>query len=163
MAVDPRTLKVGDVFATPKGRVCKVVEVDIENEIISTEEKGEDHIWEGFDVWWDGCVLVQNDLNESGHPRFLALLDQLRTMHLAKSADYGTASDVYANYRRTASLGIPPAKGILIRMADKWSRIETWANGGTLKNEGVIDSLLDLASYALGAVVMIEEEANESK
>lgn len=161
MGIDPKTLKVGDKIlagSTLKLEIIKIADQIAyfhDNSMASFYGHGE------VDPFWATC-RKEGDVASggvAGHPRFLALLDQLRSMHLAKSADYGTAEDVYANYRRTAKLGIPPSKGILIRMADKWSRIETWANGGTLKNEGVVDSLLDLASYALGAVVMIEEEA----
>ena len=167
MGIDPKTLKEDDeVVFNDRPKDIYDVKVNGPSSVLLGRVNG--NAVEMIEIHyadlssWKHMTLVGKSLQVSagGHPRFLALLDQLRAMHLAKSADYGTADDVYANYRRTAKLGIPPSKGILIRMADKWSRIETWANGGTLKNEGVVDSLLDLASYALGAVVMIEEEAN---
>ena len=163
MAVDPKTLKVGDVFKTPDGCNNTVQEIDLESEIISTRltgnRNGETYLWEGFDEFWDDCELVSESVAGIGHPRFLALLDELRSMHLAKSADYGTTEDCYANYREAASLGLNPSMGIFLRMSDKWRRVKNWANGGTLKNEGVKDSLMDLAGYALAAITMIEEEA----
>ena len=173
VGIDPKTLKVGDILEdrnTEDVDYCRVTSIGHTPDKSRGSIFFDDGLWCDFgmdeqeDEWWDNVNLANpcdccNGV--AGHHRFLALLDQLRAMHLAKSADYGTSEDVYANYRRTAKLGIPPSKGILIRMADKWSRIETWANGGTLKNEGVVDSLLDLASYALGAVVMIEEEAKD--
>lgn len=171
MAVDPKTLKVGDRFRTGQGTKVTVQKVVLCESTCSgccdsylVDQRGSK--WGAFDNrgWWGLCEMIGKETENStvgvdGHPRFLALLDELRSMHVTKSADYGTTEDCYANYRKTASLGINPSMGILIRMADKWSRIETWANGGTLKNEGVKDSLMDLASYALCAVVMIEEEA----
>jgi len=166
VGIDPKTLKVGDAFYDACG--CHNVVLRVDKHCIRMNDLDGDLEWElsVLSRDWEDSEMIEeadNPAAGTGHPRFLALLDQLRAMHLAKSADYGTAEDVYANYRRTAKLGIQPSKGILIRMADKWSRIETWANGGTLKNEGVVDSLLDLASYAIGAVVMIEEEANGTK
>lgn len=170
MAVDPRTLKVGDVYRDSDGDKCTVVSVD-ENSVEVTVGNLKGSIileWNDkwFNIWpWDTAEIVSRASSvESktapvvGHPRFLALLDKMREIHIAKSADYGADADPFANYRRAERLGLNTSQGILLRMEDKMARIETWANGGELKNEGVIDSLMDLASYALCAVVLIEEE-----
>ena len=47
MAVDPKTLKVGDVFKTPDGCNNTVQEIDLESEIISTRLTGNLVKWDG--------------------------------------------------------------------------------------------------------------------
>ena len=80
-------------------------------------------------------------------------------MHLAKSADYGTTEDIFSNFRGSASLNVAPWVGAMIRAKDKVRRIESFIKNGNLKNEPLKDSFLDLASYALIAAVLFEEEA----
>ena len=163
MGIDPKTLKVGDVYFIDDGNVRGLrTVIEVGDNFLETEQGGQMPFLNT--KYWEHSEYITRPRDESGgHPRFLALLDQLRSMHLAKSSDYGDEADIYANYREAIDLGVKPSLGVFIRMADKWKRIKKWANGGTLKNEGVVDSLLDLASYALGAVVMIEEEANGKK
>jgi hypothetical protein len=79
-------------------------------------------------------------------------------MHNTKSADYGTADDIFSNFRGSSSLGVAPWVGAMIRAKDKVRRIESFVSNGVLKNEPLIDSFLDLASYALIAAVLFEEE-----
>jgi hypothetical protein len=92
-----------------------------------------------------------------GDNRYLALLDELRTLHESKSADYGKGQDALANLRGCEAIGVPAHKGAWIRLLDKVHRINAWYSNGTLKNEGVRDSLMDLAAYALLTVVLMEE------
>ena len=55
--------------------------------------------------------------------------------------------------------GIAPWIGVAIRMNDKVTRLQSFAKNGVLANEGVVDNLMDLAAYALIAIVLLEEEA----
>jgi len=90
--------------------------------------------------------------------RFKALLSEIDSLHDKKSADYGNTGDPLANVRASVDWGIPAWIGTLIRASDKIRRLQSFAKTGTLANEGVRDSLLDLASYALIALVLFEEE-----
>lgn len=92
-----------------------------------------------------------------GDRRFMNILDQIKEMHLKKSADYGTDEDIYANVRASEEWGIPAWQGAMIRACDKVSRLQTYANKGVLQNEGVRDSFMDLASYAIIALVLFDE------
>lgn len=93
-----------------------------------------------------------------GSPEFHKILDKLRDVHERKSADYGDADDPLANVRRGAELiGVDHWKGCLVRIADKLQRIKNFCNGTELKNENVVDSLDDLASYAVIMRAMFEE------
>lgn len=93
-----------------------------------------------------------------GHPEYLKLLDELRELHLKKSADYGTGKDPFANCRSGAEFGVDPWVGVMIRANDKVQRIKAFLQNGNLKNESVEDSLLDLAAYTLIALVLFREE-----
>ena len=160
MAVDPRKLKVGDKYLAPKKYiVCeRTVELVREDGLVTIEGA-----FIGFDSddYWKDAELIKSAC--LGHPRFLALLDQLRAMHLAKSADYGTAEDIFSNFRGSAALGVAPWVGAMIRAKDKVRRIESFVGNGTLKNEPLMDSFLDLASYALIAAVLFEEAKDGTK
>jgi hypothetical protein len=92
---------------------------------------------------------------------FLDLLDTIRELHLSKSSDYGCPSgtDPLANIRNGARfVGIPPFKAAMVRLSDKVTRLATFNATGKLHFEGVEDTLLDLASYSLLALVLYREE-----
>jgi len=93
-----------------------------------------------------------------GDPRFYALLDEIAELHSRKNHDYSKASEPLSNFRRSRDLGVEPWKGVLVRMSDKYSRIEQLANGKNPKNESMRDSLVDLAVYSLICVLLREDE-----
>ena len=102
----------------------------------------------------DGIAHVQ----QPGSLPFLELLDELRTLHLSKSQDYGSASDPLANIRSGADfVNIEPWRGCMVRVADKVQRLRTFCRTGRLVHEGVRDTLLDLAAYSLLAIVLFDE------
>jgi hypothetical protein len=89
---------------------------------------------------------------------FLELVEELRQLHLRKSQDYGTRSDPLANVRNAADLiGIEPWRAGLVRVAEKVQRIRAFCHNGRLANEGVLDSLIDLAAYSLIVAVLFKE------
>jgi len=98
------------------------------------------------------------------HPtsqRFYDLCDRLKAMHESKSTDYGCPSgkDPLANIRNGATfVGIPAWQGAMVRLSDKVTRLATFNATGRLGHEGVEDTLLDLASYALLALLLYQEE-----
>lgn len=161
MAVDPRTLKVGD-------RISIEDAVLVIADIFETCIRFDDGTFAAHNSsdpdenqWWNKCQPLP--AAGAGHPRFLALLDQLREMHLSKSSDYGTTEDIFSNFRGSASLNVSPWVGAMIRAKDKVRRIESFIKNGNLKNEPLKDSFLDLASYALIAAVLFEEAKDGTK
>jgi hypothetical protein len=90
------------------------------------------------------------------NPAFHALLNEIGALHDSKSHDYADA-DPLSNLRRSEAFGIPAFKGVLVRLTDKWSRIEQLAAGKTPKHESLRDSLIDNAVYSLLAVVLLDE------
>lgn len=91
------------------------------------------------------------------NPRFHALLQEIADLHDRKSHDYAQNADPLSNFRKAEAFGIPAWKGVLVRMSDKFSRIEELSNGKEAKNESLRDSLIDLAVYALIDVILLEE------
>lgn len=97
-----------------------------------------------------------------GDAKYLALLDEMRALHIRKSADYGTDEDALANIRGSVAIGIDPWRAAYLRLLDKINRINRYCVKGTLANESVRDSFLDAAAYALLALRLFDEgQANE--
>lgn len=95
---------------------------------------------------------------DAGHidsQKFYDLLLGLAELHDKKQADYGRDNDPFANVRRAFNLGINPSLGVILRMGDKFGRLESFALTGELQNESVEDSLRDIAVYALIALVLL--------
>lgn len=100
----------------------------------------------------------------SSSDRFYAILDEIRAMHDQKQADYGRGpDDPFANVRASEDFGIPGWVGCMTRANDKMRRIQKAAQGGTLKNESVEDSLLDLAVYTIIGLILFRESHPSAK
>jgi hypothetical protein len=95
--------------------------------------------------------------NGQHEDRFHTILGQLSTLHDLKARDYGTGEDPIQNLRASVQLGIEPWKGCLIRMNDKMFRLSKFAKYGKLTNESAIDSLNDIAVYAILCRMLLEE------
>lgn len=95
---------------------------------------------------------------QAGDPRFHAVLTELGQLHAKKGADYGRGADVFANIRASEEWGVPAWQAAMIRANDKIHRLKSYCLNGKLANEGVEDSLLDLAAYAIIALVLFREQ-----
>lgn len=105
----------------------------------------------------DGIAHVQ----QPGSLPFLKLLEELRTLHLSKSQDYGSENDPLANIRQGAEfVGIEPWRACMVRIADKVQRLRTYCRTGRLVHEGVRDTLMDCAAYCLLSAVLFDEGRN---
>ena len=91
---------------------------------------------------------------------FHAVLEQIGELHDRKQKDYGSNNDPYHNVRSTEAWGIPAHVGALMRLNDKVNRLQSYIQTGELHNEGAEDSMLDIAVYAIIALVL-HREANE--
>ena len=96
-------------------------------------------------------------LHRHGDPRFYRLLEELGTLHSKKSHDYTPADDPLANFKRAERFGVPAWKGALVRMGDKWGRLEQLASGKTAQNESLRDTLIDLSVYSLLCILLLDE------
>lgn len=83
----------------------------------------------------------------------------------AKNHDYtggNEGDDPFANFRASETLGIPAEIGILIRSMDKFKRIQTFVNKGTLavKGESVDDAIEDVINYMVLLKGIIKERVD---
>lgn len=88
------------------------------------------------------------------------LTKQARSIVEAKNHDYCHDGDPFSNFRASSVLGIPPEKGLLIRVLDKLKRLQTFIEVGTLKvkTEGPRDAVLDVINYMVLLAAMIEDD-----
>lgn len=106
-----------------------------------------------------GCneVLTPPPPVATGHPEFYRILDEMKALHEKKAADYGLGKDMLANCRGSTEFGLPAWVGVAVRMNDKMTRLKSFAQKGTLANESVEDSLIDLANYSVLALILYRE------
>ena len=87
-----------------------------------------------------------------------------KSTHMKKNAGYaGDSADPWANFRMAERLGITAHMGVLVRMSDKYIRIRNLRENPANEQvgESILDTLLDLAAYALIAVCLLRERAKE--
>lgn len=98
----------------------------------------------------------------AGSPRYLELLREAETLHIAKNAGYAGADnpDPWANFRLSEPLGVPAYLGALIRLSDKYARITSLIQNPDNERvgESIIDTLKDLSAYALIVICLYEEQ-----
>jgi hypothetical protein len=110
-----------------------------------------------------GDSLLKSDVHPTSQ-EFFDLCDQLKATHAGKSKDYGCPSgtDPLANIRNGAKfVGIPAWRAAMVRLSDKVTRLATFNATGSLRYEGVEDTLVDLASYALLSLLLYREEVGD--
>lgn len=99
-----------------------------------------------------------------GHPRFYSLLVEIAELHARKNHDYAMDNDPLSNLRRPTNLGLPAWLGTLVRLEDKWSRLEELSKKPAMvAGESMIDTLQDNAVYSLLCIILLEEEEKKKK
>jgi len=100
-----------------------------------------------------------------GHSRFYEILEKMKDLHSRKNHDYAGTSDPLKNLRACERLELEPFMGVMVRLQDKWSRLEEFVKSGKLmvKGESVIDTLLDNAVYSVLAIILYEEQQKEKR
>lgn len=94
------------------------------------------------------------------HPlsqKFHDALVEIGALHDKKQQDYGRVDNPFANVQASEDFGVQDWVGCMIRANDKMRRVQKFVKDGSLANEGVEDSLLDLAVYTLIALVLYRE------
>lgn len=110
-----------------------------------------------------GDSLLKDDGVRPGSREFLAVLDELRNLHLAKTLDYGVDEDALSNIRQSADvLNIDAWAGCILRISDKMHRLRAYFRRGKCEFDGIEDTLKDIACYAAIALVLYREaEGNQ--
>ena len=88
---------------------------------------------------------------------FENVLQEMKELHDKKRSDYCRKEDPFANVRASEDFGVEGWVGAMIRANDKMRRLQAAAKGSTLRNEGVEDSLIDMAIYSVIALTMYRE------
>lgn len=88
--------------------------------------------------------------------RYTKIVNEMYEIYKAKNADYGdSVHDTFLKYGLLS---------FLVRMEDKISRLRSLTLKGKkeqrVKNESILDTLQDLANYAILAIIELEEQAN---
>lgn len=91
--------------------------------------------------------------------RFNELLGELRELHDAKNHDYA-GDDPLSNLKVCEKAGVPAWIGVVVRLGDKFSRLQNFARTGILKvkSEGIKDTFRDIIVYCLLAIILLEEK-----
>lgn len=103
-----------------------------------------------------GIEAMVGDPFDGIEPRMAQIIREMLETSRRKGHDYGN-KDPYANIRACEAMGIPAWQGVTIRLQDKMARVASLAAKGTLKNEAIEDTFLDIAVYAIIARIMFEE------
>lgn len=98
-----------------------------------------------------------------GDPEFEQVILEVINMHRVKGNDYGTSSDFFANVSQSSDWGVDPWVGAMMRLNDKVVRLQQAAQGVFLKNEGIEDSMLDIATYAIIALCLYRRSIQTPK
>ena len=77
-----------------------------------------------------------------------------------KRHDYSGTIDPFKNLRDAAFVGVNPLQGVMVRIMDKFARIRSFIEEGTLKvnDESTRDTLVDVLNYTCILAAMIEEQ-----
>ena len=97
------------------------------------------------------------------NPEFTDVLDELIILHNLKNKDYATSENPYKNLQGVERIGLDAWKGVVIRMMDKFSRIEEFCVKEDLavKDETIEDTLKDLSIYAVLALILYRKRNDE--
>jgi len=89
--------------------------------------------------------------------RFNEIVKEMTELHDRKNRDYAGA-EYLSNFLMCERMGIPAWKGSLIRLSDKLSRLMNIARTGEIavSDETVVDTLMDLAVYAIVTRILYE-------
>lgn len=100
----------------------------------------------------------------AGDKNYLDLLEKMKDLHIKKNAGYsGDGQDRWANFRMSESFGVSAVLGCLVRMSDKFIRIQNLIKNPKNEQvgEAITDTLMDLASYALITICLLNETKPE--
>lgn len=112
------------------------------------------------DIRWSGDSILASppDGLRPGSREFLAILEELKTLHLAKTLDYGIDEDALSNIRSSADVvNMPAWAGCILRISDKMHRLKAFFRRGRTEFDGVEDTLKDISCYAAIALVLYRE------
>lgn len=132
-------------------------------------------IWDDLEDAWTRLTIEQSEqqllhladaafslLSHETNTPLERIMAEATELHIAKNAGYAGADnpDPWANFRLSEIFGISPFNGVLVRLSDKWSRIVSLRRNPSNERigESLLDTLRDLAAYALIALCLLREQ-----
>jgi hypothetical protein len=89
----------------------------------------------------------------------------MKELHERKNAGYAGANnpDPWDNFRLAERFGVSAFQGCLVRMSDKFIRVANLSKdpNNDMVGEPIVDTLMDLAAYALIGICLFEEQQEE--
>ena len=98
---------------------------------------------------------------KKGSILYKALLEEALELHLNKNAGYSSDDpDAFSNFRLSEAIGISAFKGVMVRLGDKFARVQSLLGNPANEKvgESIRDTLMDLSAYALIGICLMEEE-----
>ena len=91
--------------------------------------------------------------------RYNEVLDKMKEIYKAKKQEYLPEEEL-GNFRESVKIGIPPWKGAFVRLQDKYLKACNLILGKeiNLEDKELVDTLLDLANYAVITLCLLSEE-----
>lgn len=86
------------------------------------------------------------------------IIDKANAIVLSKRHDYSGSVDPFGNFRKSGLFAVEPWRGVLVRLTDKLSRIQSIVEAGgesKVKDESLWDTFADAVNYVciLGGLV----------
>ena len=91
----------------------------------------------------------------SGSTEWLGVLEELRELHLEKTATYGDKQSPFANVEASAACGVEPWRRALCDLSDCVVRMQRFSSGTKVDYE---NALIDAANWAMICLVMLRRE-----
>ena len=137
-----------------KAQAAKEQEANIPNQEETMQDMQE--IQQAMQQESQGDQVPQEQPCYSTNPAFDGLLRRMGAIHDAKRRDYASNDNPLGNFDAVGILGISPQLGILVRMTDKFTRacnLVRRRGECYVQDESLEDTLIDLANYALLAIL----------
>jgi hypothetical protein len=116
-----------------------------------------------FTIAVQELLMGRTPQHQYGSPRYYEILEEMAELHERKARDYSGDREPFANFRDSVKLGVEPWRGVLVRILDKWNRIESLlGQGGTgmVKDETIIDTSRDMSAYLLIFEILYSESVS---
>lgn len=98
----------------------------------------------------------------SGDPRFLELLQKMRSVHESKRADYSGKQDSWQNFRANEQHGVKAWQAALYRFNEKVQRLNNIIANGGAQCESMEETCIDLSNFGLILLCTWEEEQKKT-
>lgn len=129
-----------------------------ERELEEQRMRGDGVLNAGSETYSEWQPPAYADGMRPGSKEFLSVLEELKTLHLKKTLDYGVDEDALSNIRSSADIvNMPAWAGCILRISDKMHRIKAFFRRGKVEFDGIEDTLKDIACYAAIALVLHRE------